>query len=43
MSVTQPDVTLPLPERARAAEASWLRRLLRVLRTFARRSPMSAR
>ena len=41
MSVTQPDAALPL-ERAPAAEPSWLLRVLRVLRTFARRSPMSA-
>src|SRR5271170_7732991 len=41
MSVTQPDGTLPLQDRARGTEPSWLRRCLRVLRTFARRSPMS--
>ena len=40
MSVTQPDATLPLVNRA--AQPSRLRRILRVLRTFARRSPMSA-
>ena len=42
MSVTQPDVALPLQEAALAATSSWPRRLARVLRTFARRSPMSA-
>jgi ABC-type dipeptide/oligopeptide/nickel transport system permease subunit len=42
MSVTQPDAALPLQERPRAVEASWPMRVLHVLRTFARRSPMSA-
>ena len=34
MSVTQPDVALPLQEAALAATSSWPRRLARVLRTF---------
>ncbi len=42
MSVTQPDTAFPVQPRPRAVEASWLRRAGRALRTFARRSPMSA-
>jgi peptide/nickel transport system permease protein len=42
MSVTQTDTALPLQPDTRAVEASWLRRAGRALRTFARRSPMSA-
>jgi peptide/nickel transport system permease protein len=42
MSVTQTDTALPLQPGTRAVEASWLRRAGRALRTFARRSPMSA-
>ena len=38
MSITQPDATLPL-ERTPAVEPWWLLRAVRVLRTFARRSP----
>jgi len=41
MSVTQPDTTLSLDSIA-VAQPSWLRRALRGLRTFTRRSPMSA-
>jgi ABC-type dipeptide/oligopeptide/nickel transport system permease subunit len=41
MSVTQPDTTLPLDSIA-VAQPSWLRRGLRGLHTFVRRSPMSA-
>ena len=41
MSVTQPDAALPL-DRLPAVEAVVAAAHLRVLRTFARRSPMSA-
>src|SRR5262249_11310321 len=41
MSVTQPDATLSLPS-PQAVRPSLLRRTLRALRTFARRSPMAA-
>ena len=42
MSVTQPDTAFPVQSRPRAIDASWPRRIGRALRTFARRSPMSA-
>jgi ABC-type dipeptide/oligopeptide/nickel transport system permease subunit len=42
MSVTQPDAVLPLADRAATVEPSWRRRALRAMRTFARRSPLSA-
>src|SRR6187399_3324440 len=41
MSVTQPDADLPLA-RPVVVQAGWPLRVVRVLRTFARRSPMSA-
>ncbi|MEJ0020383.1 MAG: ABC transporter permease [Acetobacteraceae bacterium] len=42
MSVTQPDASLPVPRAVTARPTPWPLRTLRVLRTFARRSPMSA-